>query len=66
MMEDIPADLKDHILGQFSIRRGKMKHAVGLELHSAHGMAIFVVTRQQLLDMAEHCRKAAELMPKPS
>jgi hypothetical protein len=66
MMEDVPAEMQNHILGGFHIRKGRMKHAMGLELHSGHGMAIFIVTRQQLLDLAEECRKAADTMPKPS
>jgi hypothetical protein len=66
MMEDVPAELQNHILGAFYIRKGKLKHAMGLELHSGHGEAIFVVTRKQLLDIADECRKAADTMPKPS
>lgn len=66
MMEDVPEELQNHILAGFYIRKGRMNHAMGLELHSGHGMAIFVVTRQQLLDLAEECQKAAASMPKPS
>ena len=66
MMEDVPAEMQNHILGGFHTRKGRMKHAMGLELHSGHGVGIFVVTRQQLLDIAEECGKAADTMPKPS
>jgi hypothetical protein len=66
IMEDVPEELQNHILGEFHIRKGRMNHPMGLELQSGHGMAIFVVTRQQLLDLAEECQKAAASMPKPS
>jgi len=40
MMEDVPAELQNHILGALYIREGKMKHAMGLELHSGHVPAV--------------------------
>jgi hypothetical protein len=37
MMEDVPEELQNHILAGFYIRKGRMNHAMGLELHSGHG-----------------------------
>jgi hypothetical protein len=55
-------------LTEFHIRKGERlgSHLMGLQLHNAKGVGRFVVTREQLLYIAEACQKAAESMPKPS
>ena len=66
-MEMLPPNLQRLLLIGFDIR--KSPHDPGLasiELRNPHGEALFVVTRQQLLDIARDCARAAELMPKPS
>lgn len=66
MLEDIPKDLKPHILLEYHVRGGPVDFIKGLELRNAHGTAVFIMTRQQLLDLAHDCQTAAEAMPKPS
>ena len=66
MLDDIPKDLKPHILLDYQLRGATVDFIKGLELRSAHGSAIFIMTRQQLLDLAHDCQTAAERMPRPS
>jgi len=66
-METLPPNLQSRLLIGFDIRNSvRHPNFVGIELRSPHGDALFVVTRQQLLDIAEECGKAAASMPKPS
>ena len=66
-METLPPSLQRILLIGFDIRQSPHDpDLAGIELRSPHGEAMFVVTRQQLLDIARECRRAAELMPKPS
>ena len=66
-METLPPNLQSRLLIGFDIRKSA-RHVdiVGIELRSPHGDTLFVVTRQQLLDIAQECGKTAALMPKPS
>ena len=66
MLEDIPKELKPHILLEYHLRSAPVDFIKGLELRNAHGTAVFIMTRQQLLDLAHECQTAAEGMPKPS
>jgi hypothetical protein len=66
-METLPPNLQSRLLIGFDISKSaRHPEFVGIELRSRHGDALFVVTRQQLLDIAQECGKAAALMPKPS
>jgi hypothetical protein len=66
-METLPPKLQSRLLIGFDIRNSaRHPDFVGIELRSPHGDALFVATRQQLLDIAQECGKAAALMPKPS
>jgi hypothetical protein len=66
-MKTLPPNLQSRLLIGFDIRKSaRHPDFVGIELRSRNGDALFVVTRQQLHDIAEECRKAAALMPKPS
>ena len=66
-MEKIHPTLQELLLTAFHIAGNPKDPTLkGLILQSPHGDARFVVTRQQLLDIADECRKAATAMPKPS
>ena len=66
-METLPPNLQRLLLIGFDIRKSPHDPGLaGIELRSSHGEALFVVTRQQLLDIARECGKAAQSMPKPS
>lgn len=66
-METLSPDLQGLLLIGFDIHKNPSDpNLVGIELKAVYGDALFVVTRQQLLDIARECAKAAEGMPKPS
>lgn len=66
-METLSPDLQRLLLIGFDIRKSLNDPSLaGVELKAVHGDALFVVTRQQLLDIARECERAAEAMPKPS
>ena len=66
-METLPPDLQRLLLIGFDIRKSPDDpNLAAIELKAVHGDALFVVTRQQLLDIARECARAAEGMPKPS
>jgi hypothetical protein len=66
-METLPPNLQSRLLIGFDIRKAALNpNFVGIESRSPHGDALFVVTRQQLLDIAQECGNAAALMPKSS
>jgi hypothetical protein len=66
-METLPPSLQRLLLIGFDIRKTEKDPGLaGIELRAVHGTALFVVTRQQLLDIARECGRAAESMPKPS
>ncbi len=66
-METLPPSLQRLLLIGFDIRKSQHDPGLaGIELKATHGEALFVVTRQQLLDIARECAKAAASMPMPS
>jgi hypothetical protein len=66
-MERMPRSLEKFVLHQFDIRSTDHDpHIKALHFQTAGGDQMAIATRQQLLQIADACRKAAEAMPKPS
>jgi hypothetical protein len=66
-MGKIPESLQKLLLKDFDISSSPIDPSLkGLTLRCGHGEARFVVSRQQLLDIAQACLTAAEAMPRPT
>ena len=66
-MRNLPASLQSLFLTAFYIHSTDRDPTVKrIEVKSCRGTAQFLVTRQQLLDLADHFAKAAATMAKPS
>jgi hypothetical protein len=66
MERPLPKELQGLVLREFEIFGSPEPSLKGLVLHVEKGPQRCIVTRQQLLDIARACARAAASMPKPS
>jgi hypothetical protein len=65
-MENLPPIMQELVLTGYEIRKGPDPTMRGLAMQCGRGTQLYIVTRQQFLDLARDFQQSAEEMQKPS